>query len=275
MLVRPSSSASVADPATGKALNKSEHGFVVIDDPSKSKALPQRPDAIGLGQGQRQIGRIAGAEEERRRRCRRDRSTSWSVQRSGWSMWRRRNPTEVDRATAQIPRYWRSGVLCAADLIAYADLHAPEAQFKTLIEAAKRKPEFVAKRKEVMAAYRTDHIERGWLAASHGRWWRRLSTRWFAPAPNRRATGCGRSCRRTTRFIGTKARRLAVWTCWRIRWRLTRTVCADPIEGMDYKTKNCGYILITEKQINIYSQAHGGAMHTPFRCPTVCCFKRK
>ena len=54
-----------------------------------------------------------------------------------------------------------------------------------------------------------------------------------------------------------------------------KTVCADPIEGMDYQTTNCGYILITAEQINIYSQAHGGGYAYFIKRPPVCCFRRK
>ena len=84
MLVRPSASASVADPATGKALSESEHCFVVIDDPSQSKACLNALMRLAWFKGK---GKSGGRLELKKNGvpCRRDQSMSWSDRRSGWS----------------------------------------------------------------------------------------------------------------------------------------------------------------------------------------------
>src|SRR5258708_38840022 len=33
--------------------------------------------------------------------------------------------------------------------------------------------------------------------------------------------------------------------------------CCDPVEGMDYQTRNCGFILHQGGRVEIYSRAHG------------------
>ena len=69
-----------------------------------------------------------------------------------------------------------SGVLCVAELIAFADQHAPVKQFNELVAAAKNEPAFLAKQAAVKAAYRADHIEKGVAQGKPGKRSRRSST---------------------------------------------------------------------------------------------------
>jgi hypothetical protein len=51
-----------------------------------------------------------------------------------------------------------TGMLCAKDLLEYAERHAPELLYNDRVNAAKNDPGFCARRAEVQAAYRGEHI---------------------------------------------------------------------------------------------------------------------
>ena len=255
MLVRPSASASVVDPATGKALNASEHCFCVIDEPAQSKAclnalmrlawvagcgwlelkkngvcVPKGPVDVMVGSAERLV--YEGA-------------------------------AQIHSRLTKLPRKSHvvggQGILCAEELVAYADLHAPEAQYRALIEAAKREPEFMAKRKEVMAAYRVDHIERGVARGEPREKVEKTFDKMVRARAKQKGDRLWKELSPHHTFFRDRGETFSGLDVLANPMAFHKTVCADPVEGMDYQTTNCGYILITAEQINIYSQAHGGA----------------
>ena len=160
-LVRPSVSACVADPVTGKGLKTGEHVYLVIDKPERSRdclhaimrlawvhgkgaaagwlALSKRGDVLIRGP----IDAVVGSPER------------LSYEGAG----------KLERGLKALPRVSRviggSGMLDADALIAYADQHAPEQRFRELVAAAKTDPAFVAACAAVKADYRATHIKKG------------------------------------------------------------------------------------------------------------------
>ena len=158
VLVRPSASASVINPKTKQKLKAGEHCYVVIDDPSLSdaclKALMRLAWVRGKDKG------------------------------AGWLMLSKRGDTLVrgpidacvgsperlsyegeaviDDGISRLPRVSKvvggSGMLCARDLVAFADQHAPEDQYQALVAEAKADPEFCKRRDAAKVAYRGEHV---------------------------------------------------------------------------------------------------------------------
>ena len=128
---------------------------------------------------------------------------------------------------------------CAADLIAYADFSARGA-IQALIEAAKRKPEFVAKRKAVMDAYRTDNIERGVARGEP----RAVVEKTFDKMVRARAKQKGdrlwKELSPHHTFYRDKGEAFSGLDILADPMAFHKTVCADPVEGMGYQTTNCG-----------------------------------
>ena len=54
-----------------------------------------------------------------------------------------------------------TGLLCVADLLAYADLHASQERFDELVNAAKNDPALLAESEALKAAHRAEHIAAG------------------------------------------------------------------------------------------------------------------
>ena len=139
-LVRPSASASVVNPATGKAFKRGEHLYAVIDDVSRSKdclkALLRM--AWKRGEGWLMLGKdghvhVRGPVDV----------TVGSPERLSYE-----GAAWVNKGLSTLPRLSQviggGGMVCAKDLLAYADQVAPKAEVDALIEAEKVKPEFVA-----------------------------------------------------------------------------------------------------------------------------------
>ncbi len=150
-----------------------------------------------------------------------------------------------------------AGMLCAAELIAFADQHAPVKRFNELVEQAKLDPAFLAEQAAVKAAYRADHIEkavaRGGVREDiekefdrttraagpsiGGRIWRELSPHHTLYWPDGVPFTAADMAADPKAFHGKE--------------------CCDPVEGMDYQTRNCGFILHRGGRVEIYSRAHG------------------
>ena len=134
---------------------------MLLDEPAKAKACLDGDPAAVVVRRCRPFGRMARTGQGRRSAGLRAVSTSPSVRPSVWST----------RARSRSAKGWNgcraistviggSGVLCAAELIAFADQHAPVKQFNELVAAAKNDPAFLAQQAAVKAAYRADHIEK-------------------------------------------------------------------------------------------------------------------
>ena len=160
-LVRPSVSACVSHPVTGKALKTGEHVYLVIDKPERSHdchhaiirlawvhgqgaaagwlALSIRGDVLIRGP----IDAIVGSPER------------LSYEGAG----------KLEGGLKALPRDSRvtggSAMVDADDLIAYADQHAPEQRFREMVDAAKNDPAFIAACAAVKADYRATHIKKG------------------------------------------------------------------------------------------------------------------
>ena len=150
-----------------------------------------------------------------------------------------------------------NGVLCAAELIAFADQHAPVKQFNELVAAAKNDPAFLAQQAAVKAAYRVDHIEKG---VAQGKPQEEVEKEFdrVTARPARRCwgRGSGANCRHIRRCTSPTAGRSS-----RPRWRADPKAfhgreCADPVEGLDYQSRNPGLILHQGGRVEIYSRAH-------------------
>jgi phage/plasmid-associated DNA primase len=273
MLVRPSASASVADPATGRALSESEHCFVAIDDPAQSKACLHALMRLAWVKGS---GKTGGRLELTKNGVAMVKgpidATVGSAERLVYE-----GAVEVHSRLTALPRKSNvlggQGILCVADLVAYADRHAPEAQYQALVEAAKRKPEFVAKQKAVKAAYRTEHIER---SVARGEPREKVEKTFDKTVRARTKQKGDRLWQELTphhTFYRDRGDTFSGLDILANPMAFHKTVCADPIEGMDYQTTNCGWIVITAERINIYSQAHGGAFAYFIKIPAGLLFQ--
>lgn len=151
------------------------------------------------------------------------------------------------------------GMLNAADLIAYADQVAPRAQFEALFEAARNEPDFVARREAVKAEHRKTHIA---TQKARGKPAKQAATEYdrchSAPV---RITG-----ERTYQepppghtLYRPDGKSFTVDDIQRDPDAFVDRACADPIEGMDYQTKKCGWIDFAGGEVVIYSRAHGDA----------------
>ena len=166
----------------------------------------------------------------------------------------------LDKGLERLPRnstvIGGSGVLCAAALIAFADQHAPVKQFNELVAAAKNDPAFLAQQAAVKAAYRVDHIEKGVAQGKPKeevgrefdrvtrssatvlgtRIWRELSPHQTLYFPDGRPFLASEMGADPKAFHGRE--------------------CADPVEGLDYQSRNPGLILHQGGRVEIYSRAH-------------------
>ena len=255
-LVRPSASASVKDPATGGPLKTGEHLFVILDEPAKAKAclvaVLRLSWCIGVG---RSAGWLGLAKDG-------DPLVYGPVDVTVGSPERLVYEGEVslDKGLERLPRVSKviggNGILCAADLIAFANQHAPVKQFDKLVAKAKAEPAFLAQQAAVKEAYRVDHIEKGVaqgkpreeverefdrVTRSAGsvigdRIWRELSPHQVLYFPDGRPFTAAEMGAEPARFHGKE--------------------CADPVEGLDYQSRNPGWIRHHGGRVEIYSRAH-------------------
>jgi DNA polymerase len=255
-LVRPSASASVKDPATGERLKAGEHLFVLLDEPAKSKAclvaIQRLSWCVGSGRSAGWLGMAKDGDPLVYGPCD---VTVGSPERLVYE-----GEVSLGKGLERLPRnstvIGGRGVLCAADLIAFADKHAPVKQFDELVAAAKIDPAFLAQQATVKAAYRVDHIEKGVaqgkpreevekefdrVTRADGskigeRIWRELSPHHVLFFPDGRPFLASEMGEDPKRFHGKD--------------------CADPIEGLSYQSRNPGWILHQGGRVEIYSRAH-------------------
>ena len=259
VLVRPSASAAVKDPKTGKALKRGEHDYVVIDEPARSKevlrALTRLAWCRGSGDGRgflklTKAGSVLvyGPVD----------TTVGSPERLSYE-----GANVIGKGVETLPRVSRvvggAGVLCAKDLIAYADEHAPEAQFNALVEAEKAKPEFIAQRDALRGAHRETHVK---AAVKRG------LPREKVEAAYDKAVAAGERTIGERTFLPLTDEYVLYWPDGR-----SFTVAdiktnprnfhgkeiADPVEGLNYKSSNPGIVYCDGPEIVIYSRAHGDA----------------
>jgi hypothetical protein len=267
-LVRPSVSACVADPVTGKGLKTGEHVYLVVDKPERSRdclhALMRlawvhgsgaaagwlMPSARGSVLIRGPIDAIVGSPER------------LSYEGAG----------KIEQGLTALPRISRviggTGMLNADDLIAFADRNAGEQQYRARIAAAKSDPAFIAKRDAFEADYRATHIKKG--AAQRVK-------KGVAPDEAEKqatasydAVSAAGTCERGGRtWIPLADDHVLYWpngeafTIADIRAnpaQFNGRECADPIEGLDYQSRNCAIIYTNfDDQIQIFSRAHGDA----------------
>ena len=154
------------------------------------------------------------------------------------------------------------GVLCAADLLAYADLYAPEAQSRRGSKRPSWSRNLLRKQAKVKAKHRKEHIRQ---AVARG-------------VPREKAEV------EYDRTIGGEHKVVGDWIMVElppehILYRksgstfetftiadiqadpraFSQTECCDPQEGPDYPSKSCAIIYAQAPRIRIYSRAHGDA----------------
>jgi hypothetical protein len=260
-LVRPSASASVKDPQTGKALKTGEHCYVVIDNPALSKDCL---DALLRLSWCRGSGKSAGFLKLTKAGSVLvygpvDTSVG-SPERLSYE-----GAAVIGKGLTALPRNsvvtGGTGMLCAADLLAYADLHAPADLFEERVNAVKLKPDFVAQRTAMQGVYRETHVKaavkRGIPrekaeadydeAVAAGS--RTIGRRTFVPLPNDHT------------LFWPDGRSFTVADIKQDPRKFHGKECADPIEGLDYKTRNPGIMHCDAAgtELVIYSRAHGDA----------------
>jgi hypothetical protein len=258
-LCRPSASASVKDPGTGKALKTAEHGYVVIDDPSKSKAcldaLLQLSWCLGSGKAAGWLKLSKSGAELVRGPV--DASVG-SPERPSYE-----GTVVIGQGLERLPRTAQviggTGMLCANDLLDFAERHAPAGLYAERVNAARNDPEFCARRAEVQAAYREAHI--------HNAGARGIPREKAAKAYDEaRAAGTIKSGNWT--FVPLTPEHVlyrpdgepfTIADIQKDRLAFHRKECCDPVEGTSYQSRNCAIIYTNGPRIEIYSRAHGDA----------------
>ena len=129
VLIRPSASASVADPATGMRVRTGEHLYCVIDDPTLSKACLKALIRLAWCNG---LGKSGGfLKLTKAGSVLSDGPVDVSVgspERLSYE-----GAAVVGKGLTRLPRASQviggKGMLCASDLLAFADQQAPQAQY--------------------------------------------------------------------------------------------------------------------------------------------------
>jgi hypothetical protein len=125
-LARPSASASVKDPATGERLKAGEHLFVLLDEPAKARdcliAIQRLSWCVGVGRSAGWLGMAKDGDPLVYGSCD---VTVGSPERLVYE-----GEVSLGKGLERLPRISSisgagRGVLCAAELIACADRHAP------------------------------------------------------------------------------------------------------------------------------------------------------
>jgi hypothetical protein len=259
LLSRPSASASVIDPRSGKALKTGEHCYAVIDDPTLSKDCL---DALMRLAWCRGSGKAAG----------------WlKLSKSGAVLVR--GPVDacvgsperlsyegaavIDEALARLPRTAQviggSRMLCANDLLEFAEHNAPAAQFVDLLTDARNDPDFRGKSDALKAEFRTTHIRQ---AVARGVPRERAEKEYDESI----AAGTVKAGNRI--FFPLTGEHVLYWpngksfTVGDIQKNpaaFHRQQCCDPVEGMQYQSRTCAIIYTNGPRLEIYSRAHGDA----------------
>jgi RecA-family ATPase len=253
MLVRPGASASVA--LNGKALKKSEHGFVLIDEPERSKdgldALMRLSWLHGDGwiklsrRGDMLVRGLLDASVGSRERLVYE------------------GAVVIGAGLERLPRtstvIGGDGVLCASALLAFAEKHAPMAPFDTQVAEAKADPALIAKSRELFRIYREDKIVEMMEVAGITR---EQAEEEFDRAEQGDYEKNGKQYRALAPshvLHWPDGGRFTVADIQRDPLKYHKRACADPVEGLAYSSRTCGYIYAESPQILIISHAHGGA----------------
>ena len=267
LLCRASASASVIDPRSGKALKTGEHGYVVIDDPTRSKACLDALMRLAWCRGH---GKSAG----------------WlKLSKSGQALIRGAVDASVgsperlsyegaavlSAGLTPLPRIAQviggKGMLCADDLLEYAARHAPEDRFVARVTAAKNDPDFREKSDALKAAFRKEHIRQA-VARSVARGEPSDVARKRVAADYDAAIAAGAAKTGKWTFLPLTDDFVLHWpngesfTVADIKKdpaAFHNQECCDPVEGMQYQSRNCAIIYTDGSQIKIYSRAHGDA----------------
>jgi hypothetical protein len=256
VLIRPSASASVKNPKTGKALKTAEHVYAVLDEPARAKevlaAFLRLAWCGGLGFV---LLSTAGTMLARGPI---DASVG-SLERLSYE-----GAAVIGAGIERLPRVSAvaggSGVLGVADLLAYADRYAPQQRFDALFNEAKRDPALVAESEKLMAAHRAEYIERA-VATTPGLTPEEVAER-YDRADKERETRDGREFIKLTPdwvLHGADGQPFTVADIVRDPAAHHKRTCYDPMEGLNYKSKNCAIIYSEPPEIRIYSFAHGSA----------------
>ena len=242
VLTRPSASASVINPKTKQKLKAGEHCYVVIDEPSLSDAclkalmrlawvrgkdkgagwlmLSKRGDALVRGP----IDACVGSPER----------LSYEGQ------------VVIDDGISRLPRVSKvvggTGMLCARDLVAFANQHAPEDQYRALVDEANADPEFCKRRDAAKLAYRGEHVAK---AVKRGIPREKAEKAYDESIAAGSATIGERTWLPLTDEHVLYTPGGDAFTVADIKkdpLKYHDTECADPIEGLDYQSKNCAII---------------------------------
>jgi hypothetical protein len=270
-LSRPSPSASVRDPQTGKALKRGEHLYVLLDDPTQSKACLQAMMRLAWIKG---IGRprLDVAEDGRPLVHGPVDTSVGSPERLAYE-----GSVIVGNGIDRLPRKATvtggTGVLRAAELLGHADQHAPRDAYYALVKTKLDDPAFIAKQKEKRAQWLAKKIEE---AVSLGVPREEAEKDFKRTVRRRRAGGGARSDvsidEREWRELSPhhvlhkpSGEAFLVSDIMKNPKAFHETECADPIEGLNYQTNNPGWIVIDGGRIEIFSRAHGDsyAYYTP------------
>jgi hypothetical protein len=258
-LCRPSASASVIDPRTGKALKTAEHGYVVIDDSSQSKACLDALLRLSWCCGK---GKAAGRLMLSKRG---DVLVRGPVDACVGSPERLsfEGAAVIGAGLDRLPRIAKviggAGMLCANDLLEFAERHASADRFDAVVTEAKNDLDFCERRDKVRATYRTEHVEQ---AVTRG------VPREKAEADYDRTFAAGTCEAGNRRFVPLTPDHSLYWpdgTRFTIadiqkdRSAFRGKECCDPIEGTSYQSRNCAIIYTNGPRIEIYSRAHGDA----------------
>ena len=259
VLVRPSASASVINPKTKQKLKAGEHCYVVIDDPSLSdaclKALKRLSWVRGKDKGagwlmlsKRGDALVRGPID----------ACVGSPERLSYE-----GEAVIDDGIRRLRRVSKvvggTGMLCARDLVAFANQHAPEDQYHALVDEAKADPEFCKRRDAAKAAYRGEHVAK---AVKRGIPREKAEKAYDESiAAGSATTGMRTWLPLTDEHVlyTPGGDPFTVADIKKDPLKYHDTECADPIEGLDYQSKNCAIIYTNGQQIEIYSRAHGDA----------------
>jgi hypothetical protein len=259
VLSRPSASASVVDPRTGKPLKTGEHVYVIVDDPTRSKdcldAFMRLAWCCGDGKS---AGRLKLSKSGQALIRGPVDASVGSPERLSYE-----GAAVLGNGLTALPRIARvtggKALLCAADLLAYVDRVAPADQFDARVNAAKDHPDFCARRTEVQAAYRCEHITK---AVARG------VSRESAAELYDRTIAAGTCAIGLKTFVPLTSDHTLYWpdgksfTVGDIQKDPTAfhgRECCDPVEGTSYQSRNCAIIYTNGPRIEIYSRAHGDA----------------
>jgi hypothetical protein len=150
-------------------------------------------------------------------------------------------------------------MLCARDLVAFANQHAPEDQYRALVDKANADPEFCKRRDAAKLAYRGEHVAK---AVKRGIPRKKAEKAYDESIAAGSATIGERTWLPLTDEHVLYTPGGDAFTVADIKkdpLKYHDTECADPIEGLDYQSKNCAIIYTNGHQIEIYSRAHGDA----------------